>query len=194
MQRIARLALAAALLVAAGLGCKKGPVPIEQIKDIVPVTVDEDGFHPDHIPALVGRPITLVVTRRAEKTCASAIVIAQENIRRDLTLNSPTMVTFIPEKPGDVHFACPTNEQSGEIAVQDVEATEVEKPGGAKKLKMKKVGAALQPPGVPQVPVQVPTPPPVAPPPVPVVAPPVAPYVPPAVAPYVPPPSPTLAH
>ena len=188
--RIARFAAVAALLYAAGLGCKKGPVPIEQIKDIVPVTVDDDGFHPDHIPALVGRPITLVLTRKVEKTTATAVVIAQESIRRDLPVGSPVMVTFIPEKVGDVHFADPTNTVTGEIAVQDVEAEVVEKPGGSKKLKMKKVG------GVP-VPAGVPAPPPVAPPPVapPPVAPPVPVFTPPPVAPPAPPAvPPTMAH
>jgi hypothetical protein len=180
MLRLARLAASAALLVAAGFGCKKGPVPIEQIKDIVPVTVDDDGFHPDHIPALVGRPITLVVTRKVEKTSATAVVIAQENIRRDLPVGSPVMLTFIPEKVGDVHFADPTNTVTGEIAVQDVEAEVIEKPGGAKKLKMKKVGAVPAPPAVPQVAVLPVAPPPVAPPPiaVPPVAPPPMPAMP----------------
>lgn len=151
-QRTLLAAAAAATLLASALGCKKGPVPVAQIKDTYQVIVDEDGFHPDRIPALVGKSITLIVTRKAEKTCANAIVIAQENIRRDLPLNSPVMISFIPEKPGDIHFACPMNHYSGEIAVQDVEVVEETKAGGSKKIKMKKAPALPQAPAVPAAP------------------------------------------
>jgi plastocyanin domain-containing protein len=119
MMRSSRGAVAVGLLVAAGFGCgKKGPVPPAEIKDVVQVTVDEDGFRPNRIPAQVGRPLTLVFTRKVEKTCADAVVIASENIRQPLPLNQTVMVTFMPSHTGDVHFACPMNMVTGEIAVQ----------------------------------------------------------------------------
>lgn len=120
MTRTLRTAVAAALLVAAGFGCsgKPGPVPLAQIKDTVQVIVDEDGFKPNRIPAMVGRPLTLIFTRKVEKTCADTVVIASENIRQPLPLNNPVMVTFMPSRVGDVHFACPMNMVVGEIAVQ----------------------------------------------------------------------------
>ena len=140
------LSVTAAALLALCFSCsdKKGRVAPNLIKDVVPVLLDEDGFHPDRIPAEVGRPITLVFTRKVEKTCATAVVIAQENIRRDLPMNLPTMVTFIPEKPGNVHFACPMNMITGEIAVQDVEAV-VETKGNRTKVKMKKIPSPQAP-------------------------------------------------
>jgi hypothetical protein len=163
MRRMLLMAAAAAGLLAVSTGCKKGPVPVAQIKDMYKITVDEDGFHPDRIPALVGKSITLVITRTAEKTCANAVVIAQENIRRDLPVNTPVVISFIPEKPGDIHFACPMNHYSGEIAVQDVEVVEETKAGGSKKIRMKKAPAVPAVPGGAAPPGGAPAPAPAAP-------------------------------
>ncbi len=135
-------------------GCK-GALSPSEIKGTVQVIVDEDGFKPDHIPALVGKPLTLVITRKVEKTCANTIVIAQENIRRDLPLNSPVMVTFIPEKPGNIHFACPMNMYTGEVAVQELPSSDSPTKGKAKaKLPagLPKIPGAPAPPAIPAPP------------------------------------------
>jgi plastocyanin domain-containing protein len=87
------------------------------VKDSVQVTVDESGFRPTKIAAKKGRPITLVFTRTVEKTCADEVVIADQNIRKALPLNASVPVTFIPEKSGDLHFACPMNMYGGDIQV-----------------------------------------------------------------------------
>ena len=110
------LALAAALFVTGAAGCKSKPKATE-VKDVVNITVDENGFTPSHFPAKRGRPITLVFNRTSDKTCATAVIIASEKIRKDLPLNATTMVSFIPEKAGEVHFACPMNMVTGEITV-----------------------------------------------------------------------------
>ncbi len=155
MLRSSRLFTALALLVAAAWGCaKKGPVPPAEIKDIVPVTVDEDGFHPNRIPAQVGRAITLVFTRKVEKTCADTVVIPSENIREALPLNQPKMVIFMPSHVGDVHFACPMNMVTGEIAVQAApgsadDDSAPKKPRPRAKLPMA-APAAAAPPAMPQ--------------------------------------------
>ena len=101
---------------ASGCGAKKLLGPPE-VKDVVTVTVDDSGFHPDKIPAKRGRPITLVFNRVTDQTCATSVVIASERITKPLPLNAQAYVTFIPEKAGDIHFACPMNMVTGTITV-----------------------------------------------------------------------------
>lgn len=115
--RLASAALSALLLLAAAGGCGKVKLKPVEIKDVVQVTVDGDGFKPDHIPAKRGKPLTLVFNRTSDKTCATEVVIASERIRKELPLNKQTFVTFIPEKTGEVAFACPMNMVKGSITV-----------------------------------------------------------------------------
>lgn len=115
--RIASAVLSALLLLAAAGGCGNSKPKPAEIKDVVNVTVDADGFKPDRIPAKRGKPITLVFNRTTDKTCATEVVIASERIRKELPLNKQTFVTFIPEKTGEVAFACPMNMVKGSISV-----------------------------------------------------------------------------
>lgn len=110
-------AVSIALLAAASGACKAKPAAPPEVKDLVNVTVDEDGFKPDQIPAKRDRALTLVFKRTTDKTCATSVVIASERINKELPLNTPTSVTFIPEKAGDIHFACPMNMVTGTIRV-----------------------------------------------------------------------------
>src|SRR5437879_2854829 len=110
-------ALAMSLVVAASTGCKKMPFRAPEVKDVVEVTVDGSGFHPDRIPAKRGRPITLVFKRTVEKTCADEVVIVSERIDKKLPLNQDVIVSLIPEKVGEMKFACPMNMVTGTIDV-----------------------------------------------------------------------------
>ena len=110
--------LSLGLVLAVGAsGCSKKLLGPPKVEDTVIVTVDDSGFHPDSIPAKRGRPITLVFNRTSDHTCATAVVIASEHIRKDLPLNAQAPVMFIPEKAGDIHFACPMNMVTGTISV-----------------------------------------------------------------------------
>lgn len=115
--RTLRIALGAALLLAAAAGCKSGVLGPPEIKDTVNVTVDSGGFKPDVIYAKRGKALTMVFNRTEKDTCATEVVIASERIRRELPLNQSVLVTFIPTKVGDVHFACPMNMVTGTVKV-----------------------------------------------------------------------------
>ena len=116
MRSFLSIALVASLLAFAP-ACKKAKPKAADIKDVVEVTVDAKGFHPSSIPAKRGRPLTLIFTRVSDDTCATEVVIADEKIRKDLPLNTSVPLTFIPSKPGDLHFACAMNMVKGEIQV-----------------------------------------------------------------------------
>lgn len=83
------------------------------------VSVTAAGFTVAHpLPLKVGQPVTLVVTRTVETTCATAIVIKEFGISKPLPLNQPVEVTFVPKKAGKVHFACPMDMVSGDLQVE----------------------------------------------------------------------------
>lgn len=83
------------------------------------VTVTSDGFTVKKPQALkVGQPVTLVVTRTTERTCATDIVVQQFGLKKALPLNQPVEVSFVPRKAGPVRFACAMDMVSGELTVE----------------------------------------------------------------------------
>jgi plastocyanin domain-containing protein len=115
--RTLRIAATAALLLAAAAGCKGKIIGAPEIKEMVNITVDGGGFKPDVVYAKRGKPLTMVFNRTEKDTCATEVLIASERIRKELPLNTPTSVVFIPSKVGDINFACPMNMVRGTIKV-----------------------------------------------------------------------------
>ena len=95
-------------------GCGRGGAANQRVA----VEVTQDGFVPNEIPAKVGRPITLVVTRKTDLTCAKQIVFADLGVTKDLPLDQPVEVTVTPKKSGDLGFACGMDMVTGKLVVQ----------------------------------------------------------------------------
>ncbi|MBK7076988.1 MAG: cupredoxin domain-containing protein [Myxococcales bacterium] len=111
---LALIAASALPLIACG-----GSTPAAAAADReVAIAVTAKGFEPKALTAKVGKPITLIVTRKVERTCATEIVIKDYGIDQPLPLDQPVKVTFTPTKPGKVRFACGMDMIAGEIAVQ----------------------------------------------------------------------------
>jgi len=72
----------------------------------VVVQLTEEGFVPSHIPAEVGKPITLAITRKTEKTCAREILFKGQPGKTDLPLNQEVEVSYTPKVSGTVPFGC----------------------------------------------------------------------------------------
>ena len=74
----------------------------------VEVTITDDGFVPARIPAKMGEPIILAITRKAERTCATEILFEGQakEAKTDLPLNQKVRVTYTPKKSGDLKFGC----------------------------------------------------------------------------------------
>ena len=86
----------------------------------VEVSVTADGFVVGKAapPLKVGTPVTLVVTRTVEKTCATDIVLKEFGLSVPLPLSKPVEVTFVPTQTGKVHFACAMDMLTGDLQVQ----------------------------------------------------------------------------
>ena len=109
------LAMAVATAIAAA-GC--GGAGGARTGTRVELAVTEKGFEPEEVQATKGVPLTLVVTRKTDATCAKEIVIADQNIRKDLPLNQTVEVTFTPADTGEVRFVCGMDMISGRVIVR----------------------------------------------------------------------------
>src|SRR5690242_16823884 len=72
----------------------------------VEISVTENGYEPSPITVKKGEPLTLVITRRTEKTCAKDFILDEHNIHAALPLNEPVTVTFTPTKEGELKYGC----------------------------------------------------------------------------------------
>ncbi len=108
--------LSAVLLAAAlaAVACKRAPREGEPVK----ITVTKRGYEPFRVQASAGKPLTLVITRTTDETCATEIVIPEANISRDLPLGQPVTITFTPQKAGELRYSCAMNMFQGVIDVR----------------------------------------------------------------------------
>jgi plastocyanin domain-containing protein len=83
----------------------------------VQIRVDGEGYHPPHISAPSGKPVTLVFTRTTDETCGQKLVFPSEKITRELPLNSPVAVVLTPRKSA-IRFTCGMNMYEGSIVAQ----------------------------------------------------------------------------
>lgn len=122
-----RTALTALFLVVLASGCRKsepmapgpvGPAPeaaapalaavpaLPAVAARVEVAVTEQGFVPERIAAKKGVPITLAITRKTDKTCATEILFAGQAGKTDLPLGKTVDVAYTPAASGDIKFGC----------------------------------------------------------------------------------------
>lgn len=72
----------------------------------IAMEVTDEGFVPANLKLKAGEPVTLVITRKTDETCATAILIDGTDIKKDLPLNKPVEVAYTPAKAGKVKFGC----------------------------------------------------------------------------------------
>ena len=113
MRRIAIILLGTSLLASAACG-KKEQKPGEPVK----ITVTRNGYEPWRVRAWRGVPLTLVVTRTTDETCATEVVLPEYGINQKLPLNQAVTITFTPTREGELRYACAMNMFQGVIDVR----------------------------------------------------------------------------
>jgi len=109
--------MAAIVILAAVEGCAVGGAR-SQAKDAIAIAVTERGFEPARVEVPHGKPVTLVVTRRTDKTCIKEFVMEAHGIRKGLPLGQPVAITFTPAAPGELRYACGMDMISGKVVVR----------------------------------------------------------------------------
>lgn len=84
----------------------------------IQVAVTAEGFVAARTRVKVGQPVTLVVTRKVERTCATEIVLKDYGINKPLPLDQPVAITFTPRQPGRIRYACAMDMLAGELVAE----------------------------------------------------------------------------
>jgi len=82
------------------------PTPVAAQNGRVAISVTEKGFEPTPIQVEKGKPVTLVVTRKTDQTCATELTLPEYKIDKKLPLNQPVEITFTPDKAGQLVYGC----------------------------------------------------------------------------------------
>lgn len=119
MKSIVRVfALALTLAGVAGTLALAAAAPAPAREQRVNLTVTKKGFEPASVRVQAGRPVRLVVTRTAERTCATEIVLKDYGIKQALPLNKAVEVRFTPKKAGSIRYACAMDMIAGNLVVE----------------------------------------------------------------------------
>lgn len=108
---VSAVALVAALFA---FGCGSSDPEPQRVE----IEVGASGYAPSEVRTAAGTPLTLVFTRTTEEGCGGEIVIASQDIRRELPLNQPVEVSFTPTEAGELRFSCGMDMYDGTIVVQ----------------------------------------------------------------------------
>jgi plastocyanin domain-containing protein len=106
------------VLAAVGaVGCQQRSAEKSQ-SDVYAISVTDNGFEPAETQIPKGRPVTLVITRKTDQTCATEVVFASLNQRYALPLNQPVRIALAPQQEGSISYACGMNMVGGKIIVR----------------------------------------------------------------------------
>jgi plastocyanin domain-containing protein len=105
------------LAVVGAIGCQQRSAAKSQ-SDVYAITVTNNGFEPAETKIPKGRPVTLVITRKTDETCATEIVFPSLNQRYALPLNQPVKIALAPQPEGSLTYACGMNMLGGKIIVR----------------------------------------------------------------------------
>jgi thiol-disulfide isomerase/thioredoxin len=95
--------------------------PIDPTAKRIVIEVTEAGFVPARIEIEQGQPVTLVFTRKTEKTCATDVHFTLPDgtkIDEQLPLDQPVEIPIGPERAGEIGYACGMNMFHGTIVVK----------------------------------------------------------------------------
>jgi plastocyanin domain-containing protein len=85
----------------------------------IDLSVTVDGFVPTPVVVKANEPITMVITRKTDKTCAKDVVIPDYGIERKLPLDQAVAISFTPTRTGELVYGCSMDRMvSGVLTVQ----------------------------------------------------------------------------
>ncbi len=87
-------------------------------KQDVHVTVTENGFEPAVVTVRKGEAVTLVITRKAEATCATEAVFAETGQKYPLPLNEDVRIPIATDGEKTLHYACAMDMYKGQVVVK----------------------------------------------------------------------------
>lgn len=112
---LAVVAIAAPVPAPEAKGAKAAPPAAPAAGKTIQMAVTDKGFEPANLTVKKGEPVTLAITRKTQKTCATEIVIDEEGVNTKLPLNQEVKVSFTPKKAGTLKFGCAMGKMIGGV-------------------------------------------------------------------------------
>jgi plastocyanin domain-containing protein len=114
MPKLRSRLLATLLTVLAAAACTSAAQEAPPSNHVV-MTVTDKGFEPQNLRVHKGEPVTLVITRKSDATCATEIIIDEYGVKTPLPLNKATTVSFTPKKSGELKYGCAMQKMIGGV-------------------------------------------------------------------------------
>lgn len=89
----------------------------DKISNNIEILVTAEGYSPERIKVMKGKPVHLNVVAKSAYSCASAFRIPSLGISKNLQPNETFEVTFTPKEVGEIRFTCSMGMYSGVIEV-----------------------------------------------------------------------------
>lgn len=112
--------LIAILIVAVAVAARPTIAQPTKARSIA-ITVTEAGFEPEKVSVKKGEQVTLVFTRKTDKTCAKEVIVKvsdKETIKKDIPRDRSVSITTTFPKAGQLTYACAMNMITGVVNVQ----------------------------------------------------------------------------
>jgi plastocyanin domain-containing protein len=110
------LIAAAVILLAAG--CSKATQTGSAGMARFSIAVTDTGFTPGTVTIPAGKPVTLVMTRKTDQTCAKEVVFPNQGVRKPLPLDQAVEIPLPASPKGEIDYTCGMDMISGKIVVQ----------------------------------------------------------------------------
>ena len=107
-------------LAACGKSDQTSPTKLADSSKIQ-ISVTEKGFEPESVDVPSGKPVTLVFTRKTDKTCAKEVILTMADgnkVEKALPLDTPVELAATFPKAGKLGYACGMDMIHGTIVVQ----------------------------------------------------------------------------
>ena len=85
----------------------------------VEILVQDGVYRPSRIQVAIGKPVTLMFTRKDPSPCAEKVVFDDLNISQDLALDQTTEIKIIPDTIGEHEFTCQMKMYRGSLVVTE---------------------------------------------------------------------------
>ncbi len=108
----------ASLIAVLGAGCAREAAKSANMGTRFELAVTDTGFAPATITIPAGKPVTIVVTRKTDQTCAKEIVFPVQNIRKPLPLNEAVEIALPASPKGEIVYKCGMDMLSGKVVAE----------------------------------------------------------------------------
>lgn len=83
----------------------------------VRINISQQGYAPAYVRVRRGQTVRLVFYRADHNNCGEELVFPALNIKREIPVRRPVVVTLTPRRTGEISFACGMNMYRGKILV-----------------------------------------------------------------------------